>query len=405
MEIRPPDDDELEAYRASMLGTFGADPGSDPQGAERLRALVERDRVWAAFDGKDIVATAGTFTLTMTVPGGTVPMAGLTMVTVRPTHRRRGLLRALMKTYFDDLRAHGEAIGGLWASESSIYGRFGFGVAAESEAIAVDTRAPRAVAVAPGATLDDVRMIDAEAIPALFGPVYDRARLARVGMLARSDAWWKYRRAHDAPLWREGATTRRHVAAMRDGEVTGWVSYRHRSKWRDDMPEGFVEIEELVGIDGRAEASLWRFALEVDLFPRVAYRLAPVDSVLPHLVAEPRRVTRRRCDSMYLCLDDVEKALAARRYDRDGQLRIEVRDAPGTPGYRLEIEGGVGRCVRDDASPDLSMDRATLGSIFLGTFPPSQLARAGRIQGTPAALALADRAFRVDAPPWCVEQF
>ncbi len=405
MEIRHPADDELEAFRATMLGTFGADPATDPQGAERLRALIPRDRVWAAFDGGAIAATAGSFALTLSVPGGAIPMAGLTMVTVRPTHRRRGVLRALMTAHLDDARARGEAISGLWASESSIYGRFGYGVAAEVDAISFDVRGRTPLAVAAGAPLDDVRFCTDDEVITHLVPLHDRIRLTRPGMIARSEAWWRHRRIHDAPAWRGGATQRRHVAAWRDGVVTGWVAFRQRMHWTDDLPDGTLEVDELVSVDGRAEASLWRFVTGVDLFPKVRYALAPVDAALPWLVDEPRRIQRRRNDALYLRLDDVATALAARRYDADGALRIEVRDVPGTPGYALAIEGGVASCVRDDASPDLSMDRATLGAIYLGGVAPSLLARAGRIQGAPAALALADRAFRAATPPWCIEIF
>src|SRR5262245_65440920 len=128
MEIRAITEEEVAVYRRSMLGTFGADPAEDPTGDDRFRALVDRSRAFAAFDRGAVVGTAATFDVSVTVPGGAVlPIAGLTMVTVRPTHRRRGLLRALMATFLAAARDRGNAVSGLWASDSAIYGRFGFG--------------------------------------------------------------------------------------------------------------------------------------------------------------------------------------------------------------------------------------------------------------------------------------
>jgi predicted acetyltransferase len=405
LELRCPTVDEYDAFRRSLLSTFGADPDADPAGPERLRALIEPDRIWAAFDGREIVATAATFALRLTVPGGELPMAGLTVVSVRPTHRRRGLMRALVQRHLDDARAHREPVSGLWASEASIYTRFGYGVAAHVDTLDLDVRGRTPAEVAPGAPVDDVAFADDETVLATLPPLYDAIHRTRAGMVSRTPAWWRLRRVADNALWRGGATARHHVIAWRDGVATGWVAFRQRSSWRDGLADGAVEIEELVAVDGRAEASLWRFATTVDLFPRVHYTYAPVDAALPWLIADARRVVRRRSDSLHLRIDDVATALAARRYAADGALRIEVRDEPGTPGYALTIEGGAARCVRDDAAPDLSMDRATLGSIYLGGVAPSLLARAGRLQGTPAALRLADRAFSADAPPWCVEVF
>src|SRR4051812_20794820 len=127
LEIRTVTDDELLAFRAAVVTIFGDDPDSDPDGATRLRALIAPEQRWAAFDGGAIVATAATFDHAIVVPGGgRIPMAGLTMVGVRPTHRRRGLLRELMRLHLDDARRRGFPISGLWASEASIYQRFGY---------------------------------------------------------------------------------------------------------------------------------------------------------------------------------------------------------------------------------------------------------------------------------------
>ena len=138
MEIRTITDDEVAAYRESLLQTFGADPEVDPESEERLRVLVDRSQTWAVFDGSTIAGTAASFQLDIGIPGGTLPISGLTMVTVRPTHRRRGLLRQLMQRHIDDAKQRGYAASGLWASEATIYGRFGYGVAAEHDEVTIE---------------------------------------------------------------------------------------------------------------------------------------------------------------------------------------------------------------------------------------------------------------------------
>ncbi|HEY0988954.1 MAG TPA: GNAT family N-acetyltransferase, partial [Kofleriaceae bacterium] len=139
IDIRLITDAEVPAYREAMLTTFGDDIESDPTGADRIRALCDPSRLWAAFDGATIVGTAGTFDFDLVVPGGgRLAMAGLTMVMVRPSHRRRGLLRELVRLHLHDAARRGVAISGLWASEASIYGRFGYGLAAEGDALEIE---------------------------------------------------------------------------------------------------------------------------------------------------------------------------------------------------------------------------------------------------------------------------
>jgi predicted N-acetyltransferase YhbS len=138
IDIRTISDAEANAFREAVMATFGGDLEEDPTGDERLRALVDRSQTWAAFDGGTIVGTAATFNLVLGVPGGTLDMPGLTMVTVRPSHRRRGIMRELIGRHLADARSRGAAISGLWASETTIYGRFGYGIAAEGDAIRID---------------------------------------------------------------------------------------------------------------------------------------------------------------------------------------------------------------------------------------------------------------------------
>ncbi len=400
-EIRTVTDDELPAFRAAMLNTFGDDADSDPDSATRVRALIAPDQRWAAFDGGAIVATAATFDLAIVVPGGRIPMAGLTMVSVRPTHRRRGILRELMRLHLDDARRRGFALGGLWASEGAIYQRFGYGIAAEAHATKIDD-AP-AVVLAERRDRDELHFVDEARARRELPAIYARATAGRPGALIRSEVWWRERRFLEIPLIRKGASRLRHVVASRAGELVGYVQFRQRAGSMGGVPSGKLEIVELIGVDARAEASLWQLVLRADLFPRVSWRNAPVDDPLPWIVTDVRRVRRSRVDTLWLRIEDVAAALAARRYAADGVLRLDV---DGATWELAATGGGHARCTAaDPGAPALRLSRPALGSLYLGGVSASQLARGGAIHGEPAAIALADRLFASSVAPWCPEVF
>lgn len=415
IEIRTVADDEVPAYRQAVAATFGDDPDSDPQASDRIRALVPREQRWAAFDGDTIVATAGSLDHAIALPGGgTIPMAGLTIVTVRPTHRRRGILRELIRLHLEAAGRRGFPISGLWASEAGIYRRFGYGIAAEGDSVEIDNA--HALAIAEPREHDEIQWIDEARARRELPAIYSRATAGRPGALIRSDTWWRERRFLESPFARGGASRRRHVAAARGGELVGYLQYRQRPGFTDGLPTGQLDIVELVGADLRAEATLWRFALRVDLFPRVTWWNAPTDDPLPWLVTDPRRVKRRRSDSLWLRLGDIPAALTARRYAADGALRLIVSDvsdggaepaawdlavAPGAEGRARCTAAGPGA---PDA-PALRLALPVLGSLYLGAFSASRLARAGLVHGDPAALATADRLFASAVAPWCPEVF
>lgn len=399
LTIRTIAEDEVEAYRTAVVMAFGDDLDMDPDGPARTRALLDLQRVWAVFDGETIVGSAATIDFGLVVPGGAVvPMAGLTAVMVRPTHRRRGLLRQLMQHHLDDAQTRGRPLSGLWSSEASIYGRFGYGVAAESDVLeVVDARllhlAPREV--------DALEPIDEARARELLPDIYARAVAQRPGALTRSDVWWRERRFLEAPFMRGGASMRRHVVARRGAELVGYLQFRQRSAWTDGMPSGKVEIVELVGCDARAEASLWQLALQIDLFPHVTWWNAPTDDALAWTVTNPRQVKRRRVDALWLRVGDVAAALAARTYAADGDLTLAIDGEV----WHLVVREGRGQCARSERRAELVMDRAALGAVYLGGVSSARLARAGRITGEPSAMTRADALFASAVVPWCPELF
>jgi predicted acetyltransferase len=400
LEIRAITDDEIAAYREAALTTFGGDPDVEgPGAADMQRALIGKQQAWAAFDGSTVVGTAGTFDLTISLPGGSsIPMAGLTFVSVRPTHRRRGILRALMRLHLDDARSRGFAISGLWATEVPIYPRFGYGLAAYGDVYEIAGAQRLAVTTREEDTLE---LVDEARAREVLPAVYARAVAGRPGALHRTDTWWRERRFLETPWARAGASKRRHVLARRGNDVVGYVVYRQRGKFTDGVPDGKLEINELLAVDARAEATLWRFVLGADLFPTVTWWNAPADCALPWLVDDMRRIKSRRSDSLWLRFEDIPAALTARGYTSDGTVRLAI----GTTTYELAIDAGRASCTVTQRPADLSLEPTTLASLYLGCASATQLSRADLVRGDAAALVLADRLFASPLAPWCPEVF
>ncbi len=397
--IRAIRDDEVSAFRAALMTVFGGDADDDPHGDDRFRHLVACEQAWAAFDGPHIVATAASYNMEIAVPGGTLPIAGLTQVTVRPTHRRRGLLRALISEHLNDAKNRGFAASGLWASEAKIYRRFGYGLAASHDHVEISNA--HAVNFIDGGARDEVAWIDEAQARDVMPAIYATATAGRPGTVRRSDVWWRERRFLEAPFIRAGASRRRHVMATRAGMPVGYVSYRQRGGFDTGQPSGKLEIIELIGIDARAEATLWQLVMSVDLFPTVTWSNAPSDLVLPWMLDDWRRVQRTRGDNIWLRIDDVATALTRRRYQNDGTLCINVDGVT----WELNVHDGTAQCTLSTKPADITLDQATLGSLYLGSMPAQHVAAAGWIKGTPAAIATTDRLMAWPVAAWCAEIF
>lgn len=405
-DIRTITDADTEMFRSRVSRGFGSDPESDDASRERFNAIFDLERTLAAFDGKEMIGTGAGFSLGLTVPGGVeVPMGGTTVVTVQPTHRRRGVLRSLMDRHLDDVAERGEPLVGLWASESSIYGRFGYGPATRRHMAKLDARA---VELLHEASTGSVKLLESGDADPVLRATYEAARPRRAGMLARSDAWWTHRLLADPESWREGKSKIRYAVYEEWGSVTGYASYRQKSKWDDFVAQGEVDIIEVIAITPEAHSGLWAFLTNIDLFPNVEWWNMPVDDPLLWKLSDPRRLKRELADALWVRVMDVPAAVSARAYDSEGMVVFQLADPtrPQTSGtYRLEVSDGVGQCESADASADVSFEADILGSLYLGGADAIAMAAAGRIEGEPEAVRTLHRLFRSDQPPWCPEVF
>ncbi len=403
--IRAITEDERPEFRRLMGLAFGFDPTDE--GTDSFKAILETERTICAFDGDQMVGTAAAFSLDMTVPGAVLPVAGTTMVTVLTTHRRRGALRLMMRAHLDEARENGDLLAGLWASESSIYGRFGFGAAATKVDAEID---PRYVAFdGPPLGSGRVRLVGLDEAQRLLPAVYEQSRLMRPGMSARSEVWWENMTMRDPETRRAGATSYRYAVYEENGVPRGYVQYRAKEQWDDDgFPNGEVRISDLQAVDLAASDAIWRYVGSIDLIRKISHWNLPIDDPLISRLTDPRRLTRRLSDSLWMCLIDVPSVLAGRRYSQAGRLTVEVRDdfSPSNAGtYLLETDGGETDCSPTTSPAEVQISASDLGAIYMGGVRLLDLAAAGRVGGSPENIRRADAMFFWHPAPWCPEVF
>jgi predicted acetyltransferase len=371
--------------------------------AERFAQWLKVDRVHAAWEGDSIVGGAGVFEFELSVPGGeSIPSSGVTVVGVYPTHRRRGVLTQLMRTQLADCRERGELAAWLWASEATIYPRFGYALASRLASITLARE--RTAFAQPFEPRGTFRLLELEDAATHFPPVYEQARKQRPGMFSRSRAWWETRRLFDDPARRRSGGPLNRVLLELDGKSAGYALYQVTQDWAGGSSKGVVRIREAVAPSPEATRELWRWLLDFDWTSQFVADL-PLDHPLFMLLAEPRRMGGTINDGVWVRLLDIEQALSARSYNGDGEVVLEVTDRfiPELAGRYRVTAGGTGRT---EASPDIALDITGLGSVYLGEFTFADLVRSSRAEElTKAAVTRADALFVTDTKPWCVEIF
>lgn len=403
LDMRPIVPDELPAYKLTDQYGFGFRHEGDAE-LRKSWADAELDRTVAVFEGDEIVGIGRNYSLELTVPGGAVlPAAGVSWIAVRPTHRRRGILSAMMRYLVEEGAQRGEPVSMLTASEGGIYGRFGYGVATRVLSVELQTSGVEfAVPVEQGR----IRMIEAEESIKIAPELFERVRAQRNGAVSRPSYWW----CEWAPT--EMVKRRFDVVYELDGRVEGFAMYSIDGTWTQGYNDKTVALHDLVAETPEAEAALWQYLCGIDLTQKVTHWHVPPDIELPFRLRDTRamRTTSLR-DWTWLRPVDVPALLSARTYATADRLVFEVRDEmrpDGAASGQFVLEGGPdgATCERSGAAPDLVLDVGALGSISLGGLSPSVLARAGTIEEqVPGALAVADRMFAADRSPFAFTWF
>jgi len=399
-DVRACTDQEEYARAIGAIGQyFNPPPGEEF--LERFSQILPHERMHAAFEDGQIVGGAGAFPFELSVPGGSLPCAGVTAVGVQPTHRRRGVLRSMMDAQLRDVHERGEPIAALWASEETIYARFGYGIASWAGELSVPHE--RDAFAEPLENTGQARFVTPEEARELFPPIYDAVRRERPGMTSRSEAWWQNR--HLRQPEEEASAPRRFVVLDLDGEPQAYASYRTHFSFDGGSATSRLVVREALGATPRATAAIWRFLLDVDWMATVELSLAPPDHPLFLLLATPRRMRYRMADGLWVRLVDLPAALSGRTYGEGGPLVLEVRDAVcAWNDGRWRLEGGA--CERTDEEPDLALDVSALGSAYLGAVPFVQLREALRVEELrQGAIERADALFAWRPFPWCLEIF
>jgi len=405
MAVQPPPERVDDVFAACVHG-FGATRFS-PESAEREKTVWELDRTWVVEDGDEYVATATSYAFSMTVPGGArVPAAGVAQVAVLPTHRRQGRLRDVLGAVLDQAVALGEHYAILNASDTGIYGRFGFGQADRVVRIELDT--DHIELVGPQAS-GRVRLVDAHDAHDLVAGLYERFGRERPGAVGRSAAWWALV-LHDEASWRGIGDPFVAVHEDEAGEPDGYAIYRSHEKWDRGHANGTIEVREMEAASSEVEGALWRFLCDIDLRTRVIGYPRPSDDPIRWRLTRPRRAwVSETLDLLWVRPLDVAACLAGRRYAVEDSLVLAITDAtlPGPAGtYRVSGGPDSATAERVDDAPDLSMDVSVLGSIILGGIDAGELAAAGRItESTPGAAGRADRFFRWRPAAFCSTTF
>jgi predicted acetyltransferase len=406
-DVRVLREDDWDEWYDTLLRAFGGVP--EPAEERALwREFTEPDRSLAAWDADTCVGTAGALRFRLTVPGGAaVPAAGVTMVSVAATHRRRGVLTSMMRRQLDDVRSWGEPLAVLTASEPAIYGRFGYGVGTYQVNVEVDTT--RVELSAPPGT-DDVRLRYVSPVEAFDAcrAVYAELVPRRPGMMAWPPGWerlWVL----DPESGRDGASPLQCVLAERDGEAVGYARFRIRPGWETAGPKGTVIVQDAEALDAAAHAALWRFLFGIDLTSTLTARGRPLDEPWQHLVSDIRRCGLRVRDALHVRLVEVGEALQARTYQAPVDVVLDVEDAfcPWNSGrWRLTGDAKGASCARTEDAADLALTVRELGSAYLGGVTLGALAAAGRVRELrPGALAEASLAFASTVTPWLPHGF
>jgi len=391
----------VDALRAGFLN----DPATTSTEAEWRGSFMDLDHTWGAFDGDRVVGTLRSFDTRLSVPGRReVAATALTHVAVTPSHRRRGLLSKMITADLAACAERGDAVSVLVAAEYPIYGRFGYGPAAEGVDYEIDTVG----LTVTGARTGSIEAVDRDTYRAEAPRVYDAYRLHQPGAILRDDWWWD---VSVGVVAIEGRTLPKFFALSRSdsGDVDGFVAYRIEDHWVDVRPRSRLLVDDLTGIDAASTVRLWRYCIETDWIGTVRANQRSVEDPLRWHLDDARAMAERdRADLLWLRILDVPRALEARTYLAPGAVVLEVDDPQKLASGRflLDATSPEVTCAPTDAAPDLEVSVQVLSSAYLGGYTLASMAAAGLVtECTPGSLATADAMFRSPVAPSCPTHF
>ncbi|MFC0627398.1 GNAT family N-acetyltransferase [Kribbella deserti] len=404
IELRPFEDADATQVR-DLLSLSFAETITDEDWTVELN-VHEPERGLVAVDGKEVVGYACIYSLSMTVPGGPAPVAGVSMVTVKPTHRRKGILRQLMSRQLTGLYESGaEPVAALTASEPEIYGRFGYGLASEHLRLTIP-RKPGQLRSVPGVEDVEVRYADVAESLDECTRIHNEVAATRVGMFQHNGGWPAYV-SNELVLaggTGGGSSAARCVLARKDGSLTGYAYFRTKRAVENNAARNTVLVDRVHATDLASYVALWRFLLDQDLMTETRFGRFALDDPFMTLLLNGRPAQPQLFDGLWIRLVDFPRALAARTYENEVDVVLGVRDefCPWNEGsWRLTGGPGGATCERTTQAPDLLADVRDYGALYLGRPGLTRLADAGLVEElTPGALLRTSQAFRTERLPW-----
>lgn len=387
------DGDDVVAWRSTFASIFSLPPGT-PEEMEVARPVYRSQRLTGIRDDGRWVATFRSWAGDSAVPGGaltghdptdtrTVSTELVSSVGVAPTHRRRGLLTRLMADCLDRAAESGTAVASLFASETAIYGRYGYGVATHVHDLTVDTRAARTWHAGAPADPGRLRLSDDDELAAVGPALFDAARRHMPGAVGRNEISW-LRQLERVPAGKQPDGPRmRAVHLDPAGVVDGYVRLRTEMKWTDGAPRNVAQVDDLVGSSPAVVAALWRFCVDLDLVATLKAEHRGHGELLPLLTLDTRAARATQVlDGHWWRVLDTPAVLAARSWGAPGAVVIEVVDPGGPAQGRWSLDAdaaGEATVTATTRSADVTMPVQTLPAVLTGVFDLAPLLAAGRL--------------------------
>lgn len=394
---------ELNEFFHVMWLPFGIFPTSEM--TNRIEALCNPSRHYAAFDEGKIVSTIGSFKLNMTVPGGTVLGAGSWMASTIPTYRCRGIFAKLMTKHLDEMYQRNELLSAGWASDGEIHARFGYSSACDYTSIAI----PKEFAYMkePVDVSSTIKIVNETEASIIFPRIFSEAISQRSGMFSRDHNRWEYHMQSDSETLNQGVSPYQRAIHIGESSPDGYVVYvthHHKEDYYMD-----VEVLELVAVDSAVEKSLWQYIFNIGLVRTIISKCRPVDDSLIWWLKNPSKIKRTFYNGMIIRLTNVQEALNSRRYSASGSVVFRCVDpifSWNNGIYCLRVDSnGVGECAKSNGTPEIELSVRNLASVYLSGHTFGEIARGGEIIGSKEVIKRLDRMFFWDSLPWCFEKF
>ena len=402
-DIRPVAVDERRSATDTLRAALLSGPVNNERFAQSQASWDDSD-AFAAWDGDVCAGNVAAFRFDSTVPGGAkVATAGVTRVGVLPTHTRKGVLTRLMHRLLIESRERGNVLATLHASETSIYRRFGFGLATDSIGAQITTRSakPWRTSPLPGS----MRLLPYTEVMNVVPDLYDHVARWRVGSISRPGWWWArtLKEASEPVEAQFGKGSFVAVHSEADGNDDGFVYYE--VDWDESFasnPVGAGKVHDLWGASPEVEVELWRYLLDVDLVVTWQAAVRPTDEPVRRAMHDARAYeARQRLDDQWVRILDVDGALSTRTYGPvDSTVVIAVDDpmfADNCGSWSLSSAGAV----RTTAPADVAVGIETLSAAYLGAVSWTDLAAIGGVTASRELLGRLDALFAVRPTPFC----